>query len=128
MNLNRLGLFLVFFKSAPDFVRNCLALKITLLVLLIFGASSAALTADRPTPDRILQPDQVLRGDQITVYDKSGRVFELIVEVITTPDQLEPDTDLTGTYISEITDNENRYFRKADHKKLVVKLKQDNKK
>jgi len=128
MNLNRLGLFLVFFKLAPDSVRNCLALKITLLVLLIFGASSSALTADRQTPARILQPDQVHRGDQITVYDKSGRVFELIVEAVTTPAQLEPDTDLTGTYISEITDNENRYFRKANHKKLVVRLIQDDKK
>ncbi|MCG6891799.1 MAG: hypothetical protein LJE92_19630 [Gammaproteobacteria bacterium] len=127
MTINQLRLFMVPFKLAANFMRNCSASKITLLVFLIFSASSPALAADQQTQAGNLQLDQIHRGDQITVYDKSGRVFELIVEATATPDKLEPDTGLTGTYISDITDNENKYFRKANHRKLVITFKQDDK-
>ena len=104
------------------------AQKIALLAFLIFDLSFSALAADQQPRAVILQPDQVHRGDQIRIYDKSGRVFELVVEAVATPDQLEPDSSLTGTYISDITDNENRYFRNANHRRLVVSLEQDNEK
>jgi hypothetical protein len=109
----------------------CLALKVTLLMFLICGASSPTLAASatsQQTPTRIVEPEQVNLGDRITVYEKSGRVLELIVEEAITTVQPALDTDLTGTYISDITDNDNSYFRKENHKKLVVTFEQSGEK
>ena len=118
-------------KLAANFMRNCLVLKVTLLVFLICGASSPTLAAsatNQQTSTRIVEPEQVNPGDRITVYERSGRVLELIVEESITTDQPAPDTSLTGTWVSDITDNNNRYFKKKIHKKLVVTFEQSGEK
>lgn len=108
-------------------MRNCLVLKVTLLVFLICGASTPTLAASatsQQTSTRNVEPEQVNPGDRITVYEKSGQVLELIVEESITTNQPALDTGLTGTWVSDITDNSNRYFKKKNHKKLVVTFEQ----
>ncbi|MFT5220435.1 MAG: hypothetical protein ACI87H_002577 [Gammaproteobacteria bacterium] len=109
-------------------MKNCLALKVTLLVFLLFDTSSptfAASNISQPAPTRIVQPEQVKPGDRITVYDKSGRVLELIVEAVITTHQASLDTGLTGTYLSEITSSDGWYFRHKKHRELVITLEQN---
>jgi len=108
-------------------MRSCLALKFTLLVLTVFAASSPTLAAsdtNQQNPARILEPEQVSTGERITVYEKSGRVLDLIVEDVNTTDQANLDTGLTGTYISEITSSDSWYFRHKKHRELVITLEQ----
>ena len=89
-------------------MQKCLALKVTLLVFLLFDASSPTLAASntsQPTPTRIVELEQVKPGDRITVYENFGRVLELIVEEVITTDQVASSSDITGTYTSNITGN-----------------------
>jgi len=123
----------VVIKLATNFMRNCLVLKVTLLVFLISGASTLSLAAsatNQQSPARIVEPEQINLGDRITVYEKSGRVLELIVEESITTDQPAPDTSLTGTWASDITDNTNNRVRffKENNKKLVVTFEQNGEK
>jgi hypothetical protein len=85
-------------------MRNYLTFKLTLLVLLVFGASSpnlAVSASSQQPPAKNVEPEQVNPGDRITVHEKSGRVLELIVEEVNTTDQIASGPDITGTYISE---------------------------
>ncbi len=109
-------------------MRNYLTLKFILLVLLICDVSSATMAANATSqqpPGRILEPKQVNPGDRITVYEKSGRVLELIVDEVITTNQAELDTSLTGTYISEITSADSWYFRLKKHRELIISLEQN---
>ncbi len=74
-------------------MRNYLTSKFVLLVFLICGTPTPVLSADATSqqiPTRIMKPEQINPGDRITVYEKSGRVLELIVEEVVLPNHVEP--------------------------------------
>lgn len=64
-------------------------------------------------------------GDRITVYRRSGLVSELTVAEVRAADRPRDSGEVSGTYVSEITSDAIRVFRKPAHQSLKVRFEQD---
>ena len=72
-----------------------------------------------------LSLDQLNPGDRITVYEKSGRILELIVEEVKKDtDRPGIASDITGRYSSDISSNHIYFFPYKIHRKMVITLDQ----
>jgi len=106
-------------------MRRCLTtLVILALAFPIWGASASAMAAsetNQQATTKSLELDQVNEGDRITIYEKSGRILDLIVTEISATEQPALESDISGTYVSDITGN----F--GGNRKLTITLKQSGK-
>jgi len=116
------------------------ALKVTLLTFPIWGASFSTMAASetgQQTTTKTLELDQTLskvpinigehvnKGDRITIFEKAGRVLDLIVTEISATEQPALESDISGTYVSDIRGGWAGIL--GGNRKLKITLKQSGK-